>query len=62
MISVWLALAEVINLKVTLNNYSFVNLSKAQTHKRFKRALFIRKKHNVQIFGAVPFTKLQNTT
>ena len=33
-----------------------------QTHKRFKRMLSIRVKHNLQIFGAIPFIKLQNNT
>ena len=28
-----------------------------QTHKRFKRMLFIRIKHNMRIFGTVPFIK-----
>ena len=29
-------------------------------HKRFKITLFIRTKHNMQIFGVIPFIKLQN--
>ena len=33
-----------------------------QTHKRFKRTLFIRTKHNMYIFGVIPSTKLQNDT
>ena len=33
-----------------------------QTHKRFKRTLFIRTKHNMQIFRVIPFIKLQNDT
>ena len=33
-----------------------------QTHKRLKRTLFIRTKHNMQIFGVIPFIKLQNDT
>ena len=32
------------------------------THTGFKRALFIRTKHNMQIFGANPIIKLQNNT
>ena len=35
---------------------------KIQTHKRFKRMLFIRTKHNLQIFGVIHFIKLQNNT
>ena len=31
-----------------------------QTHKRFKRTLFIRTKHNMQMFQVIPFIKLQN--
>ena len=31
-----------------------------QTHKRFKIMLFIRTKHNMQIFGVISFIKLQN--
>ena len=31
-----------------------------QTHKRFKRTPFIRTKHKVQIFGVIPFVKLQS--
>ena len=31
-----------------------------QTHKRFKRMLFIRVKHNMHIFRVIPFMKLQN--
>ena len=34
-----------------------------QTHKKFKRTLFIRTKtRNLQIFGLIPFVKLQNET
>ena len=36
--------------------------NKIQTHKRFKRMLFIRTKHNMRILGVIPFTKLQNVT
>ena len=32
---------------------------KTQTHKMFKRTLFIRTKGNVRIFGIIPFIKLQ---
>ena len=35
------------------------NSSMVSTHKRFKGVLFIRTKHNLQIFRAVPFMKLQ---
>ena len=31
-----------------------------QTHRRFKRMLFIRTKHNMQIFSIIPFIKPQN--
>ena len=37
-------------------------LFKIQIHKRFKRTLFIRTKHNMRIFGVIPFIKLQNDT
>ena len=33
---------------------------KIQTYERFKTTLFTRTKHNIQIFGLIPFTKLQN--
>ena len=33
---------------------------KLQTHKRFKRTLFIRTRQNQQILGEIPFAKLQN--
>ena len=33
-----------------------------QTHERFKRALFIRTKHYMQILGVIPFINLQNDT
>ena len=36
--------------------------SKLQTHKRFKRTLFIRTEHSLQIFRVIPFIKLQNDT
>ena len=35
---------------------------KVQTHKMFKRTLFIRTKHNMQMFGVIAFIKLQNDT
>ena len=35
---------------------------KIQTHKRLKRTLFIRTKHNMRMFGVIPFIKLQNDT
>ena len=33
-----------------------------QTHKMFKRTLFIRTKHKLRIFVLIPFIKLQNDT
>ena len=36
--------------------------SKIQTLKRFKRTLFIKTKHNLQIFRGILFVKLQNDT
>ena len=33
-----------------------------QTHKRFKRMLVIRTKHNLQISRVIPFIKLENNT
>ena len=35
-------------------------LGKIQTHERFKRMIFVRKKCNMQIFGIILFIKLQN--
>ena len=35
-------------------------MNKIQTQKRLKRTLFIRTKHNMQIFGVIPFIVLQN--
>ena len=35
---------------------------KIQTHKRFKRTVFIRTRQNQQIFGVIPFVKLQKDT
>ena len=35
---------------------------KNQTHKRFKRMLFIRAKHSLWIFRVTPFIKLQNNS
>ena len=32
------------------------------THKRFRITLFTRTKHNMRIFGIIPFMKLQNDT
>ena len=37
-------------------------LDNIQTNKRFKITLFIRIKHNMQIFGVIAFVKLQNDT
>ena len=36
--------------------------TRIQTRKRFNRMLFIRTKHNMRIFGVIPFVKLQNDT
>ena len=33
-----------------------------QTHERFKIMLYIRTKHNMPIFGVIPFIKLQDDT
>ena len=33
-----------------------------QTHKKLKRMLFIRTKHNMRILGVIPLTKLENDT
>ena len=33
-----------------------------QTQKRFKRAIFIRTRHSMRIFGIIPFSKLQNAS
>ena len=33
-----------------------------QTHKMFKRTLFIRTKYNMRIVGVIPFIELQNDT
>ena len=33
---------------------------KLRMHKSFKRTLFIRTRQNQQIFGVIPFVKLQN--
>ena len=35
---------------------------KIQTHKRFKRTLLVKTKHNLRIFGVIPFIKLKNDT
>ena len=35
---------------------------KVQIRKRLKRTLFIRTKHDMRIFGVIPFIKLQNNT
>ena len=36
-----------------------IYLKLIQTHKRLKSTLFIRTKHNMRIFGVIPFIKLQ---
>ena len=41
-------------------NISFGVITMFQTRERFKRTLFIRTKHSVQIFRVIPFIKLQN--
>ena len=33
-------------------------LGKMQTHERLKRTLFVRTKHNMRIFGVIPFMKI----
>ena len=38
------------------------NVYEIQTHKRFRKTLFIRTKHNMWIFRVIPFVKLQNDT
>ena len=40
----------------------WVNFIKSKTHRRFKRTLFIRTKHKMQIFRVIPFIKLKNNT
>ena len=42
-------------------NSAYQPITPYQTQKRFKRTLFIRTKHNTQIFGVIPFIKLQTT-
>ena len=41
---------------------SDVYVSQIQTYERFERTLFIRPRQNQQIFGVIPFVKLQNDT
>ena len=36
------------------------NFYEIQTHRRFKRTLFIRTKHTMRIFGVILFIKLEN--
>ena len=42
------------------NKVKLYCVSVIQAHERFKRTLFIRTRQNQQIFGLVPFIKLQN--
>ena len=48
-------------MKVTLRNGQNISY-RIQTLKRFRITLFIRTKHNMRVFGVIPFTKLQNDT
>ena len=42
-------------------SYTYIVITDSfQTHKRLNRTLFIRIKHNMRIFGVIPFIKLQN--
>ena len=38
------------------------SFSQIQTHERFKITLCITTKHNMRMFGVIPFIKLQNDT
>ena len=46
----------------TTKHWQINKLQIRQTYKRFKRTIFIRTKHNMQIFGVIPFNKQQNDT
>ena len=51
-----------VELMITTNEYNFVYtkvLLTLQTHTRFKGTLFLRTKHNMRIFGVIPFIKLK---
>ena len=59
----------VTSIEIIINNNDYACLArltytdhKFQTHKRFKRALFIGTKHNVRILGVISYIKLQNDT
>ena len=48
-----------------LNDYGRSRIkmgSFVRTHKRLKRTLFVRTKHNMRILGLIPCIKLQNGT
>ena len=42
--------------------WQLASWNQLQTHKRFKRTLFIRTEHNPQIFRVILFMKLQDNT
>ena len=48
----------------TVGSDSFRKLppTEIQTHKRFKRTLLIRTKHNMRIFGVTPFFRIQDNS
>ena len=49
------------NNKIQTRMTNVILKKKKSKHiKRFKRTLFIRTKHNIRIFGVIPFIKLQN--
>jgi len=39
-----------------------LHVDEIQTYKKSKRTLFIRTRQNTQVFGVIPFVKLQNDT
>ena len=49
-------------LKRVLLKRSFCGRDEVRTRERFRRTLFIRTKHNMQMLGVIPFIKLQNNT
>ena len=48
--------------KIQFFSVTLYSSHKVQTHKMFKRTLFIRTKYNMQIFEVIAFIKLQNDT
>ena len=44
------------------NKTNLIKANRIKMHKRLKRTLFIRIKHNVLIFRVIPFIKLQNNS